>query len=327
MTTPTPRATVLHYMHDTVVDSVKAASGGRFVIESFAAGELYPADEALDQIARGTNEMAATYRAYFAGKNEGFRAWFSPGETSAPHLNNVLWHTPDWIAFEEELWGTYGVELLGYHPGSTPDMFCFREHNPRTVEEWKGLKVRTIGIAADMFELAGVETVWLAGDELYTAIATGTIDGTEYSDYKTNWELGLHEVCKYAIENPPHERQGGGTYIVNPEAFAALPDEFKAILKMATNEALSEISAMLWLGSFEYRKKWMDYGVELYTFPLDEMAKFDALAEQAVDAKIEKEGPDSLYAKGIMARRLARIIWGEWFDNWAQYPELVAARG
>jgi TRAP-type mannitol/chloroaromatic compound transport system substrate-binding protein len=326
MTTPVPRANILHEIHLMLVDRVKEASNGQFIIEDFAADELYGATEILDNVAAGVNEFAATYAGYFEGKSYAFMAKDSCADPIESYeLRMVLFTDPDWQSGYQALWERFGVKLAGYFMGGPRDTLCWTDSMPMTVEELAGKKIRTNGPGVQMFEQFGAEGVFLAGGELYTAMQLGTIDCCEYADWQSNWNLGLQEVTKYVQLYSAHAggaAVGGGDYIVNPDAWAALPDHLKQLLTDEILAGYSLVSGRQWHETFEYKAKWYEYpGIEFFNVPqlmLDQLA--DA-AEKDMDG-YSADNPE--YGKLIQAKRAVAVKMGIWRDNWANDPVLMA---
>ena len=76
---------------ETISKYVAEATDNKFQIQSFAAGEIVPALQAVDAVENGTVEMCHTAAYYFIGKSDlralllhTFRAEFAPAECLVP---------------------------------------------------------------------------------------------------------------------------------------------------------------------------------------------------------------------------------------------------
>jgi TRAP-type mannitol/chloroaromatic compound transport system substrate-binding protein len=75
----------------------------------------------------------------------------------------------------------------------------------RTLEDLKGLKLRTSGAWAEIANNLGASTVILAGGEVYPALERGVVDAIEWATPGINIGLGFHKVAKYVILPGVHQ--------------------------------------------------------------------------------------------------------------------------
>ena len=67
----------------------------------------------------------------------------------------------------------------------------------KTVEDLKGLKMRFLGLGANVMQKLGVATQLLQAGEIFQALQLGTIDATEFSMPAMDYALGFHQVAKF----------------------------------------------------------------------------------------------------------------------------------
>ena len=91
------------------------------------------------------------------------------------------------------------------------------------------MKIRVFGIEAKWYEKMGAVTVLLPGEELYTGLATGVIDGARWGCPSNTIGMGLHEQAPYVIY-PASMPAPGNCYLANPKAWNSLTDDLKAII-------------------------------------------------------------------------------------------------
>jgi len=100
------------------------------------------------------------------------------------------------------------------------------------------MKIRTIGLTAKVFEKVGIPTTYIPGQEIYTGLATGLIDGATWGGAYSQYQLKFYEVAKYFVSN--WLSPGSGECIlVNLEEWNSLPDELKLVL-----EAFGEVKSL-----------------------------------------------------------------------------------
>ena len=112
-----------------------------------------------------------------------------------------------------------------------------------TMEDLRGLKMRIQGIGGEVLRLAGGTPVSLPGAELYTALATGNIDATEWVGPYNDVAFGLHQAARYYYYPGWHEPGPTMECIVNKAAYDGLPDDLKAAVRIACQAANLDMSA------------------------------------------------------------------------------------
>src|SRR5690625_6009974 len=66
-----------------------------------------------------------------------------------------------------------------------------------TVEDLKGLKMRTAGFAGEVLARMGVVPQQIPGGDIYPALEKGTLDAVEFVGPADDEALGLQKVDKY----------------------------------------------------------------------------------------------------------------------------------
>ena len=67
----------------------------------------------------------------------------------------------------------------------------------KSVEDFKGLRMRIPGMGAEVLKRMGVVTVHVGSAEFLNMLEDGTLDAAEWVDVYFDLELGLHKFCKY----------------------------------------------------------------------------------------------------------------------------------
>jgi len=225
---------------------IRRMSGGRLSIHVFAGGELIPPLQTFDAVSQGTVEMGHGSAYYWAGKipaaqfftavpfgmnAQGMNAWFYGGD--GLKLWQDLYAPHNLVPFPM---GNTGVQMGGW----------FRKRI-NTLADLKGLKMRIPGLGGKVMARAGVNTVLLAGGEIYTALERGTIDATEWVGPYHDLRLGLYRAAKYYYYPGWHEPGPTLELSINKTAWESLPQDLQLLLKnvaMASNVwMLSEFEA------------------------------------------------------------------------------------
>jgi TRAP-type mannitol/chloroaromatic compound transport system substrate-binding protein len=215
---------------------VSAATGGKFNIRVFAAGEIVGGLQVLDAVQNGTVECGHTAPYYYFGKDPTFAF-----ATSIPFGLN---------ARQQYAWMTHGggLELMrdffkdfnvfNIPAGNTNcQMGGWFRKEIKTVADLKGLKMRIGGTAGLVMSRLGVVPQQIAGGDIYPSLEKGTIDAAEWVGPYDDEKLGFYKVAKHYYYPGWWEAGPELHLLVNNKAWESLPKEYQAILEAACNEA------------------------------------------------------------------------------------------
>ena len=103
----------------------------------------------------------------------------------------------------------------------------------QTVEDFKGLKLRTAGAWAEIAQGFGVSTVILPGAEVYPALERGVVDAIEWAQLSINKSIGFHKIAKYLIMPGIHQPNAVIECTVNLDVYNGLSDRNKRMVEIA----------------------------------------------------------------------------------------------
>ena len=145
------------------------------------------------------------------------------------------------------------------------------------VEDFKGLKYRTVGISIDVFTGMGAAVNALPGGEIVPAMDRGLLDAAEFNNMTSDRLLGFPDVSKVCMLQSFHQNAEQFEIMFNKTKYDALPAKMRAIIANAVEAASQDLS---WKAIDRYSK---DY-VELQT---KDKVKFyktpDAILQQQLD--------------------------------------------
>ncbi len=215
---------------------ISEATDGNFEIQVFPAGELVPGLQAADAVIEGTVEACHTVSYYYWGKDP---AWAVPAaipfSLNARGMNAWHYHGGG-IDLANQFYAKQG--LIAFPGGNTGvQMGGWFRNEINTVADLQGLKMRIGGFAGSIMERLGVVPQQIAGGEIYSALETGTIDAAEWVGPYDDEKLGFVQVAPYYYY--PGWWEGGPTvhFMFNLEQFNALPPNYQALLRTASQAA------------------------------------------------------------------------------------------
>jgi len=221
---------------------VAAATGGKFQIQVFAAGEIVPGLQVLDAVKDGTVEAGHSASYYYVGKDLTF-AFDCAIPFGLNSRQQTAWmYEGGGLPLLREFFKDYNI--VNFPCGNTGvQMGGWFRKEIKTVADLKGLKMRISGFAGLVLKKLGVVAQQIAGNELYPALEKGTIDAAEWVGPYDDEKLGFNKVAKYYYY--PGWWEGGPqlSILVNQKHWDALPKEYQAVLEAACWEAHVDMQA------------------------------------------------------------------------------------
>ena len=226
-------------VHDAaqhVADSITAMSGGSLTIDLKAAGELVGAFEVFDAVTSGQADMYHGADYYFVGQHPGYAFFTSvPFGMTAQELANWYYHG-EGQAFHDELGSIFGLKsFLAGNTGPQSGGWFAREMNGP--EDFQGLKFRMPGLGGQALGRMGASVQNLPGAEVYQALASGAIDGTEWIGPWADEKAGFQEITKFYYTAGMHEPGAGLSLATNLDVWESLSPEHQKIVEIASGEA------------------------------------------------------------------------------------------
>ena len=200
-------------------------SGGRFVLQTKVG--LYPPKEVIHAVKKGHVEMGWERTPWLAGT---FPLW----DLSLPFFwDNVYQYEsflndPKAIAIDRDTFGEHNLIKISEIQSATTDGI-FAKKAIKTLEDFKGLKVRTAGVIPTFaLKLMGASPLTIATTEILEALQRGTVDAIQTS---RGWGMGfgLPDVATH-VSIWSVQSIFPGMLIVNKEKFDALPKDLQKIL-------------------------------------------------------------------------------------------------
>ncbi|MDF2176789.1 TRAP transporter substrate-binding protein [Aliiglaciecola sp. CAU 1673] len=218
---------------ETFAKLVERMSDGRLKVKVYGAGELVPGFEVFDAVSSGTVQMGHAGSYYWKGKAPAAQIFSAiPFGMNVTETNAWL-HYGGGMALWREVYKPFGViPFAGGNTGVQMAGWFKKEIN--SVEDLKGLKMRMPGLGAEVLKKVGAVPVALTGGEIFTALQTGAIDATEWVGPYNDLAFGLHKAADYYYYSGWHEPGTMLEFIVNEQAYNALPADLQTIVEVAT---------------------------------------------------------------------------------------------
>jgi len=258
------------------VRRVNEMAGGSLKIDYLDVGAVVKTAEIQTAVSKGVIDGAHYVTAYWYSKNPA-ASLFGTGPCWGWTANQLL----GWIhygggkeLYDELINNILKLDTVGFFSGPMPaqPLGWFRKE-VNSVADMKGLKYRTVGLAANVMQEMGMSVVQLPGGEIQPAMERGLIDAAEFNNPTSDKDFGMQDVAKEYYLASFHQSQETFEIIFNRKKFNSLSKEHQAIIKYAAEAASSDMS---WKAQDRYSKDLIalqkEYGVKVHRTSNDIMA-------------------------------------------------------
>jgi len=298
-----PAKDIFHEYANDFAKKVNDMAGGRLKIEVLPSGAVVPAFQLLEAVNKGTLDGGHGVVAYHYGKNSALALWGS-GPGFGMDANTVLaWHNyGGGKALLEEIYKSLNMEVVSYLYGPMPTQPLGWFKKPvAKVEDMKGLKFRTVGLAVDMFTEMGTAVNPLPGSEIVPALDRGLIDAAEFNNASSDRTLGFPDVVKNCMLQSFHQSGEQFEVLFNKAKYGALSQELRSIIDYAVQAASADMS---WKAVQRNSQDYADMkkaGIKFYKTP-DAVLRAQLVAWDKTIAKKAEENP--LFKKVLESQRV-----------------------
>ncbi len=276
------------------VERVNVMAEGRLRLDYLSAGAVVKPFELTDAVSKGVLDAGHQVPVYWYGKSK-IASLFGSGPINGANSQQML----GWIMrgggyqLYEKLQRKLGLNIKGFFafPMPSQPLGWFKNQPPKNASDFKGIKYRTVGLAADLMQELGVKVTQLPGGEIIPAMERGVLDAFEFNNPTSDRRLGAADVCKFYSMGSYHQAMEFFEIIFNKTKYEKLPKDLKAVLKYAAEAASSSNT---WTAQDNYSKDLLSLISKdrvRVSRTSQEVFKAQLNAWDKVAAKLEKEDP------------------------------------
>lgn len=302
---------------ELITERVSALTDGRFSIRAFPAGEIVPPLQVLDAVRNGATECGHTAGFYYVGQepalvfDTGVPFGLTPRQQAAwlrygggGPLMAELYARFDAIAIP---CGNTGAQMGGW----------FRKPI-RTVDDLKGLRIRTPGLLSMVYQKLGAIPQQIAGSDIYPSLEKGALDAVEFVGPYDDEKLGFAKVAQYYYGPGVMELGANLSLTVGRKAWDSLPPRYQAALQAACSEAAIDLLAKYDANNIGALRRLVAQGVKLQSWPVEVM---NAMQKATGEVLREQAAAHPSFAKVLenwLAFRDGQILWSSVNDGAAE---------
>jgi TRAP-type mannitol/chloroaromatic compound transport system substrate-binding protein len=270
------------------VEAFNKAAHGEMEIEMYTSDQLVPQGELFRAVQSGTLDAAQSDDDSAAAPVDVkvFGAYFPLASRYSLDVP-ALWH---WHGLKE-IWEEAYAEIPGvtWLSSGAWDPCNFGTTKPiKSIEDLKGLRVYTFPTGGQFLSRFGVVPVTLPYEDVEVALQTGELDGVCWCGITEMHTVGWANALKYYLTNPL-SGAWAGSYFVNSDKWAALPDHLKQLYMMSIDTSHYYRQHWYWAGEAKYRNEGK---LELTTIPADQWQQVEDEASKFWD-EVASQSPRS----------------------------------
>jgi TRAP-type transport system periplasmic protein len=232
---------------------VEKRTNGRVTVTIFPNGTLTPADKCYDGVVKGISGLGSSALSYTRGRFPLMEVIDLPlgykNATIATNLANATYKKYQ----PKELADTKVMYFQAHGPG-----ILHTKKPVRTLEELKGLKIRSTGLSAKIVAALGATPVAMPMGETYDALAKGVADGSA-APMAALEGFKWGEVVKYSTENFGSSYTPAFFVVMSKNTWASLPADVQKIIDGINEEWITK-TGPVW---DEYDKGGRDFALKL----------------------------------------------------------------
>ncbi len=281
---------------DWFLKEIESRSKGKIVFERYWGQSLVGARDIPDAMAGGVADVGSILPGYYPGKfplaDVGSMPSVAEHNWSALMALHEIFQT---VAEVRDESAKRGIKML-LPIGSGPYYLLTRKKEIKSIEDLKGVKLRSLGYQAKLVQALGGTPVSMPITEVFDALHKGTIDGV-VCDADIGHNYGLDRGSKYFTTVP----FGCASFFmgISLKAFNALPDDLQKMIDGAVLDGINAFAQVYEIDGLQKQAKGMrDEGVQFVTFPAGEAEKVKKISTEKIwGAWVEEQDKKGLAGK------------------------------
>ena len=283
MQTSWPESNIWQEFAKDYATRVEEMSGGRLKVDVLPAGAVVAAFQVIDAVSDGVLDMGHSVPVYWYGKDKA-ASLFGTGPVFGGSATTMMswFYEGGGAEFYRELvqdkLGLNVTGMLGFPMYAQP--FGWFKEEVNAVADIKGLKYRTVGLAADLLQSMGMSVAQLPGGEIVPAMERGVIDAFEFNNPSSDRQFGAQDVAKNYYLSSYHQASEAFEFLFNTDLMTDLEEDspdLAAILKYGVEAASTANTA----------KAMKNYSQDLAELAADDGVTVHRTSKEILSAQID----------------------------------------
>ena len=282
---------------DWCMRQVESRSNGRVKFEEYWLGSLIPAKSEVEAMGKGVADICTVFQPFVKSRLTLIDVAALPGfGTSLREQGPAMFELVKMKAIKDQF-DKNNLVFMWVQGGDPIDVIT-KGKAVRTVDDLKGLKIRSAGDQAKALKALGAVPVSLTSTECPEALERGTVDGIcmsyvgmkvwalqDFGDYHT--EIFVNTNLFYTF--------------MNKDSWLALPDDIKKIFEDVADESAATLIRIYEenIGTFK-NEVWPAAGVEIIELSAADKAKIAEASMATWDAWAKKQNEAGLAGTEVL---------------------------
>ncbi len=289
-------------------DSVSAVTGGTLEIDIKASGELVSGLPAVfDAVTSGQADMYHAADYYYVGQHPAFAFFTAVPFGMVPSEMHNWYYQMGGHKLHLEVGEEFGLtSFLGGNTG--PQAGGWFRKEIKSAKDFNGLKFRMPGLGGKALGKLGASVQTLPGSEVYQALASGAIDGTEWIGPWADEKAGFQEITKIFYTSGFHEPGAALTVATNTDRFNKLSKAHQSAIEICAAETEQWSLTQFLSNNSLALKRLVDGGVKALEFPDDVWDAFGKASAEVMAENMDNE----LFKKTRESMQKSMKLSNEW---------------
>lgn len=237
-----PASEMLNNFGEQWANRVNALGGGGLKIEFLPVGTVAKAFGVTAAVSQGKLDGGHSRATYLHEVHPAFSLWGTGPAFGMDSPMLLAWHQhgggKELLA---ELYKAVNLNIVGiaYVPMANQALGWFKKDVTK-VEDLKGMKFRTAGLAMDIMNELGVSAMTAPASEIGELMKSGKIDGGEYNNMTSDKTIGLNKHAKYCLVQSYSEATGCMELVFNTKVWEGLSPEHRMLIETVANAISTE---------------------------------------------------------------------------------------
>lgn len=301
-----------------MTENIKAMSAGRFIITPHPGGEITGGPDIFNAVKSGKVEMGSGWPNWWSGQHP---AWsvLNAGPFDFMNIDASLMYfiAGEGTKIANELANPEGIIWrAAWWPGME---FGLLSKKPITgIDDMKEMKVRIgPGLPSEVLAAAtGAYAIPLVPDEIKPSLENDSLDAVEWTTVSGAWNLGLNDITTHAIVPAIWQPSVLADFLINQEAYKALPDDLKAILETAIKSYTLTTTAIAKVEDFEALKAFKQNNTTLQQWSKSDIEKWRVVSDEILE---QYKASNQLTKRLIESKQAFKKEYNQYYELFGPY--------
>lgn len=276
-------------------DDIEVMSGGRIKVEPFYSSAVVKSVETFDAAVNGILDGDMTGGAYQTGKDPAFQFVGDPmGGYDTPWEMYAFLYSGGGKDLVENLYHSFGMEFIGWWiPGQESLASTSELPDVDALKDWKFRSPP--GMETIIFANLGASPIVMDFTEVFTALESGIISGTDHSNLSTSQSVGIYDIAKNATY-PGFHSMPADHLAINKSVWDSMPEDLQRIVDVAMEKLAFRTTLEYQVDIQRAAEELEDAGVTLWSWSDEDRSEFREASLSAWDEYATTEPAKALVA-------------------------------